>query len=189
MSNLNKVTLNFQKIKSKNREQNQENLVNYLVKDYHFTNDEAEILIDQAVQMNIIRLMLFNGKISHKILKADSVGYATILAPDTQVDKEKDDITANNIIYNETTGSLSTRQILTNTTVDKHEVDDITNFIERKFNYLSEIMEKMLHKLEDQIIRLQNLNLSGNVVNNKPVTSDSDLYADLLKNGIMELEK
>ena len=160
MSNLNKVTLTFQKIKSKNREQNQENLVNYLVQDYHFTNDEAEILIDQAVQMNIIGLVLFNGKTSYKILKADSAGYATILVPDTQVDKEEHDITANNIIYNETTGSLSTRQTLTNTTVDKHEVDDITNFIERKFNYLSEIMEKMLHKLEDQIIGLQNLNLS-----------------------------
>ena len=110
--------------------------------------------------MNIIGLVLFNGKTSYKILKADSAGYATILVPDTQVDKEEHDITANNIIYNETTGSLSTRQTLTNTTVDKHEVDDITNFIERKFNYLSEIMEKMLHKLEDQIIGLQNLNLS-----------------------------
>ena len=32
-------------------------------------------------------------------------------------------------------------------------------------------MEKRLHKLEDEIIWLQNLNLSGNVANNKPVTS------------------
>ena len=49
-------------------------------------------------------------------------------------------------------------------------------------------MEKRLHKLEDQIIRLQNLNLSGNVINDKPVTSDSDLYTDLLKNRIIEFE-
>ena len=52
-------------------------------------------------------------------------------------------------------------------------------------------MEKKLHKhkLEDQLIGVQNFNPLGNVVNNKPVTSDSDLYADLLKNHIMELEK
>ena len=32
------------------------------------------------------------------------------------------------------------------------------------------------------------MNLSGNVSNNKPVNSDSDLYTDLLKNRIIELE-
>ena len=32
------------------------------------------------------------------------------------------------------------------------------------------------------------MNLSGNVANNKPVTLDSDLYTDLLKNCIIELE-
>ena len=74
-----------------------------------------------------------------------------------------------------------------NTKTDKHEVDDITTFIERKSNDLSQIMEKRLHKLEDQITGLQNLNLSGNVANNTPVTSDSDLYRDLLKNRIIEL--
>ena len=49
-------------------------------------------------------------------------------------------------------------------------------------------MEERLHKLEDQIIGQQNLNLSGNVSYNKPITSDSDLYTDLLKNCIIELE-
>ena len=52
-------------------------------------------------------------------------------------------------------------------------------------------MEKRLHKhkLEDQVNGLQNLNLSGNPVNNKPVIFDNDSYADLLKYNIMELEK
>ena len=45
MSNLNKVTLSLQKIKSKNLGQNQVNLVNYLVKYYIVTNDKAETLI------------------------------------------------------------------------------------------------------------------------------------------------
>ena len=43
MSNLKKVTLSLQKIKCKNLGQNQENLVTYLVKDYSFTNKEAEL--------------------------------------------------------------------------------------------------------------------------------------------------
>ena len=41
MLNLNKVTLSLQKIKSKNLGQNQVNLVNYLVKDYSFTNKQS----------------------------------------------------------------------------------------------------------------------------------------------------
>ena len=73
-----------------------------------------------------------------------------------------------------------------NTTAEIHEVDDIATFIENKNNYWSKIIEK---RLENQLIWLQNLNLSGNVAKNKPVTSDSDLYADMLKNHLMELEK
>ena len=136
-----------------------------MVKDYRCTNDEEEILIDQAVQTNIIRSVLFNGKTSYRIVKSDSVGYATILIPDTQMDKEKDDITANAILHNKSADSSSTRETATNTIADKHEVDDITTFIEIKFNHLSEIMEKRLHKLENQIVGLQNLNLPGNVEN------------------------
>ena len=43
MSNFNKVILSLQKTKSENLGQNQENLVNYLVKDHRFSKDEAEI--------------------------------------------------------------------------------------------------------------------------------------------------
>lgn len=70
-----------------------------MVKDYHFTNDETEILTGQAVQTNIIRSMLFNRKTCSRIVKPDSAGYVTILIPDTQVAKEEDDITANAIIH------------------------------------------------------------------------------------------
>ena len=131
---------------------------------------------------------MFNGKTSNIIVKSDSFDDATIVLPDTQVDTEEDDITANITIHNETADNLSTRETATNTTVDKHEVDDITTFIERKFNDLSQIKEKRLHTLEDQMIGLQNFNLSGNVANNKPVTSNNDLYTDLLQNRIKELK-
>ena len=59
MSNLNKIPLSLQKIKSLG--QNQVNLVNYLIKYYSYTNDEAETLIDQAIQMNVIRSVRLTG--------------------------------------------------------------------------------------------------------------------------------
>ena len=102
--------------------------MNYLVKDYRFTNDEAEILIDQAVPTNI-RSVLLHGKASYRNVKSDSVGNATILIPYTQVDTEEDDITANMILNGKTADRLSTKKTATSTTADKHEVDDIATFI------------------------------------------------------------
>ena len=62
MEKFNKVILSLQKIKSKNLGQNQENLVHYLEKNYSFLNDEAEILIVDAVTANAIKSVIFNGK-------------------------------------------------------------------------------------------------------------------------------
>ena len=70
MSNFNKV-LSLQKNKSKNLGQNQENLVHYLVKDYSFSNVEAEIVIVDAVKANAIKSVIFNGKTSYRIVKTD----------------------------------------------------------------------------------------------------------------------
>ena len=84
MSNFNKVVLSLQKIKSKNLGQNQENLVHYLVKDFGFSNDEAEILIVDAVKANAIKSGIFNGKTSCRIVKTDNVSDATVLFLDTQ---------------------------------------------------------------------------------------------------------
>ena len=73
MSNLNKVILSLQKIKSKNHGQNQENLVHYLLKYYSFSNNEEEILIIDAVKVNAIKSVIFNGKASYRIVKTDNV--------------------------------------------------------------------------------------------------------------------
>ena len=84
MEKFNKVILSLQKIKSKNLGQNQENLVHYLVKDFGFSNDEAEILIVDAVKANAIKSGIFNGKTSCRIVKTDNVSDATVLFLDTQ---------------------------------------------------------------------------------------------------------
>ena len=50
--------------------------------------------------------------------------------------------------------TCQTKETATNTTKDKYELVNITIFIERKFNELSQIMKKRLSKHEDQIIGL-----------------------------------
>ena len=73
MSNFNKVILSLPKIKCKNLGQNRENLVHYLVKGYSFSNNEAQILVVDAVRVNAMKSVIFNGKTSYRIVKTDNV--------------------------------------------------------------------------------------------------------------------
>ena len=55
------------------------------------------------------------------------------------------------IVLDETQPSTSKRDIATNTILNKQELDDISTHIGRKFNDLSDEVEKRLHNIEDQI--------------------------------------
>ena len=44
-----------------------------MVKDYSFSNDEAEIVIVDAVKANAIKSVIFNRKASYRIVKTDNV--------------------------------------------------------------------------------------------------------------------
>ena len=189
MSNFNKVVLSLKKIKSNNLGQNQENLVHYLVKDYGFSNDEAEILIADTVKANAIKSVIFNGKTSYRIVKTDNVSDATVLFSDTQEKTPEDITTENAIVLDETDVITTTRDTATNTISNKQEVDDVSALIERKFNDLSDKVEKRLQNIEDQVIDMQLSNLSGNNVSGKAVASENILHVDILKNRILELEK
>ena len=74
------------------------------------------------------------------------------MLPNTQGDTEEDDITGNTIIHNDSTDNLSVRETATNTAADKHEVNDIATFTEKKLNDLSEIMEKGSTKLRIKLL-------------------------------------
>ena len=54
-----------------------------MVKDCSFSNEEAGILIVDAVKANAIKSVMFNGKTSYRIVKTDNVSDATLLFPDT----------------------------------------------------------------------------------------------------------
>ena len=189
MSNFNKVILSLQKIKSKNLGQNQENLIHYLVKDNSFSNNEAEILIVDAVKANAIKSVIFNGKTSYRIVKADNVSDVTVLFPDTQEETPEDINPEDTIIPDEADVITTTRDTATNTISSEQDVDDVSALIERKFNDLSDKVEKRLQNIEDPMIGMQLSNLSGNNISVKAVTSESFLHVDTLKNRILELEK
>ena len=189
MSNFSKVILSLQKIKSKNLGQNQKNLVHYLVKDYAFWNDEAEVLLVDAVKANTIKSVVFNGKTSYRIVKTDNVSDATVLFPDIQKETPEDITNKDTIILDETEVITTARDTATNTISNEQEVDDVSALIERKFNDLSDKVEKRLQNIEDQIVDMQLSNLSGNNVSGKAVTSENFLHVDILKNRILELEK
>ena len=108
---------------------------------------------------------------------------------DTQGKTPGDITTEDAIILNETDVITTTRDTATNIIPNEQEVDDVSALIERKFNDLSDEVEKRLQNIEDQIIGMQLSNLSGNNVSDKAVTSESFLHVDILKSKILELEK
>ena len=132
--------------------------------------------------LNRVKSVILNGKTLYVI-------NATVLYLHTQ-EKTPENITSKGtVILDETEVSISTRDTTTNTLPSEQEVSDVSTLIERKFNDLSDKVEKRLHSTEDQIIGEQLSNLLQNNINGNAVTSESFLYVDILKNRILELEK
>ena len=85
-----------------------------MVKDYSFSNDEAEILIAHVVKANAIKSVIFNGKTSYRIVKTDNVSDATVLFPGTREKTPEDITTEDAIILDETNAITITRDTATN---------------------------------------------------------------------------
>ena len=56
----------------------------FLLKDFNCDCEDAIKLIDEALAANIIKSVIFNGKATYKIVRADSVEDDTVLVPETQ---------------------------------------------------------------------------------------------------------
>ena len=88
---------------------------------------------------------MFNGKISCRIVKTDSVDNATFLVSDTQVDNSEDERTdANTIFLEENTTNI----------LEKRD-ENVSVLIDKKFSSLIEYIEKRFHILEDQELENQ----------------------------------
>ena len=64
MSDLNKVVLCLEKIKNKNLGQSPDNLKHFLLKDFNCDSEDAIKLTDEALAANVIKSLIFNGKVS-----------------------------------------------------------------------------------------------------------------------------
>ena len=98
MSDLNKVVLCLEKIKSKSLGQNPDNLKHFLLKDFSYDCEKAIKLIDEAIVVNILKSVIFNGKVAFRIIRADSNADDTIIVPETQEDNSH--IVQNDVIEN-----------------------------------------------------------------------------------------
>ena len=82
-------------------------------------------------------------------MKTDNKRNATLLFSDTQ-EKTPEDITTENAIILDGTDVIKTaRDTSTNTMSDEQEGDDPSELIERKFNDLSDKVEKRLQNIKD----------------------------------------
>ena len=136
MADLNKVILCSENIKGKNLGQNPDNLTRFLIKYFGFEKEDADKLIEEAVCANVIKSVIFNGKVSYRIVRMDSVTDDTVLAPDTQEITMKDnrDENSNTTVAIEDTQVSSEQQ-------QRSSDYDVTTFME-KFRSLLDLIEK-----------------------------------------------
>ena len=110
MSDLNKVVLCLEKIKSKNFGQNPDNLKHFLMKYFNYDCEKAMKLINEAVVANIIESVIFNGIAAFRIIRADSNADNTIIVPETQEDNSH--VVQNDVISNKETGVIEDSKTL-----------------------------------------------------------------------------
>ena len=148
ISDLNKVVLCLEKIKSKNMGQNSDNLKHFLLKDFNYDCEDAIKLIDEALAANIIKSVIFNGKVAYRIVRADSVGDDTVLVPEIQ------EIDGSNEHVSTVFLEKSLISQLESSTLPEHQKrddDNISSIIENKLCLYFESIEKRFIKIENHL--------------------------------------
>ena len=177
MADLNKVILCLENVKGKNPGQNPDNVARFLIKDFGYEKEDADKLIEEAICANIIKSVIFKGKVSYRIVRTDSVTDDTVLAPDTQ------EITMKRIVIQQL--SLKILKFLRSN--NNATVITISQLSLEKFRFSLDLIEKRFLKIEDHLI---SLSYSRSTVNsNSWDTSNDNFYTGLLKNRVSELEK
>ena len=102
----------------------------FLLKDFNYDCQDATKLIDEAAAANVIKSVIFNGKIAYRIVRADCVAVDTVLVPKTQESDGNDEQNIDSVIFEE---SL-TSQIDSLTLREHQESDDdsISIIVENK---------------------------------------------------------
>ena len=177
MSDLNRVVLCLEKIRSKNLGQNPDNLKQFLMKDFNYVCEEAMKLIDEAINTNIIKSITFNGKVAYRIIKSDSIVEDTVIIPETEEVGSQTEQVDETVVMEDTQSNRYDQQSNTN-------VLHITEKLQSSF----EAVEKRFVKIEDHLIGLS-YPTSANPSTDPGNLTQIFFYTNLLKNRISELEK
>ena len=180
MSGIVDVVSCLKKIKTKNLGQNKDNLINYLSKDYGYNKESANKVIEKAVKENVVRIVLFNGKNSYRIVEN---GENTTIVPETQLnDTQLNDADTREDISEER-NALTIEETIVGTPAHMLN-DEIISTLEKKFEAFSESIESGLFNIEAQIIGARDSCIEKIDDDN----SDNAFRLNLLKNRISKLE-
>ena len=180
MSDIFNVVSCLKKIKTKNLGQNKDNLINYLSKDYGYSKESANKVIEKAVKGNVVRIVLFNGNNSYRIVEN---GENTMIVPETQLnDTQLNDADTREDISEER-NALTIEETIVGTPAHMLN-DEIISTLEKKFEAFSESIESGLFNIEAQIIGARDSCIEKIDDDN----SDNAFRLNLLKNRISKLE-
>ena len=153
----------FKKNKKKSLGQNKEKLTNYLVKHYGYDKVNATELIERAVEDENVKIVLYNGKDSYRIIAKDDT---TILAPDTQ----STELESSDCIL-----ETECRQIINETAVENPTSNN--EAVEKLFKDFVKSVENRLLAIED---RFNGANLNVKSVENS--WEEKDICFKILSN-------
>ena len=181
MSDLNKVVLCHEKIKSKNLGQNPDNLKHFLLKDFNCDCEDAIKLIDETLAANVIKSVIVNGKVSYRIVRADPVRTDTVLLSETQEIDGKNEHLSTVFLKESLTSQLECSTLPEH---QKRDDDNILTIIEDKLRSYFQSTEKRFMKIENHLT-----GISSSKSTTEPGNVNSNFYTDMLKYRISELEK
>ena len=129
---------------------------------------------DETLAVNVVKFVIFNGKVAHRIMRADSVGDVMVLVTETQeIDGNNEHIST--VFLEE---SLTSQLESSNPPEHQNRDDDnISTIIENKLHLYFESTEKHFMKIENH---LTGINISKSTI--EPGNVNDNFYADMLKN-------
>ena len=148
-----------------------------LMKDFDFECEDGKNFIEEAIVANVIKSVIFNGKVVYRIVRTDSVGDNAIFIPETQEIDCHDEETIATVTIENTQISLEHQ---------RSSNDNISGILE-KFCTSVESIDKRFLKIKDHLIGLSYSKLTTNS-SSRNGTRDN-FYTELLKIRISELER
>ena len=123
------------------------------MKDFDYESEDAKNLLEEAIVANIIKSVIFNGKVAYRIVRTDPVADDTIFIPETQeVDCHEEN---NATVTIEDIQISSKHQRRSNVSISAI-LEKFCSSLEainkqRPFNFYTELLKNLISELEKQL--------------------------------------